>query len=135
MEKKAKHSLEMCSSFLSQKVFDREDYLELVQLTVLYLGGEVPGFRFQYPGAFHHARWMAKLIYYLNLALLIRSCNFLTEGEQEEVEMMAQYILVFHSVWWLQCYLSTSAPRLYLTAISNMRMYILHNPMVTSVCL
>ena len=49
----------------------RDDYKELIDLTLIYLdtmdGKEIS---FKYPGALHCARWMAKLLYTLKLTLL-----------------------------------------------------------------
>ena len=46
----------------------REDYREFLELTAIFLG-EAPsrGIGFRKPGAFHHARWMAKAIYCLKI--------------------------------------------------------------------
>ncbi|KAE9521581.1 hypothetical protein AGLY_018045, partial [Aphis glycines] len=42
----------------------RDDYKELLELTVIFLGENPPnGIFFHYPGAFHHARRMSKAIY------------------------------------------------------------------------
>lgn len=48
----------------------RKDYRELLELTVIFLGG-VPhrGIFLRVPGAIHHARWMAKAIYCLKIFL------------------------------------------------------------------
>ena len=47
----------------------REDYRELLELAILFLGKVFPrGVRFRVSGI-HHARWMAKLLYVLNLNL------------------------------------------------------------------
>ncbi|XP_076667937.1 uncharacterized protein LOC143368764 [Andrena cerasifolii] len=44
----------------------REDYKEFLELMVVFLRGSHPrGNTFRVPGAFHHARWMAKAIYIL----------------------------------------------------------------------
>jgi hypothetical protein len=43
--------LEWATGCLASKTFPREDYRELVQLTVLFLGGTVPDFRFRKPGS------------------------------------------------------------------------------------
>ena len=41
----------------------RENYTELLELTLIFLGKTPPcGILFQYPGAFHHARFMSKAI-------------------------------------------------------------------------
>ena len=42
----------------------RDDYLELLNLCRIFLGG-TSDVRFRAPGATHHARWMAKAIYYI----------------------------------------------------------------------
>ena len=41
----------------------RDDYRELVELVIIFLGGAPPsGIRFRAPGAMHHARWMSKVL-------------------------------------------------------------------------
>jgi len=49
----------------------REDYLELLRLCLIFLGGGSDGtdIQFRAPGAMHHARWMAKAIYALKIVL------------------------------------------------------------------
>jgi len=47
----------------------REDYLELLRLCLIFLGGSVKDMKFRAPGAMHHARWMAKAIYALKMVL------------------------------------------------------------------
>ncbi|KAG0715030.1 hypothetical protein GWK47_012872 [Chionoecetes opilio] len=46
----------------------REDYKEIILLSVAYLGGGVPT-SFRAPGAYHMARWMAKAIYAVKIML------------------------------------------------------------------
>ena len=51
----------------------RHDYLEMVSLVILFLGGpkmEKLGVdTIKAPGAYHHARWMSKVLYTLKIAL------------------------------------------------------------------
>lgn len=48
----------------------REDYREVIQLTIIFLGGKInENFKIRAPGAFHNARWMAKIIYSLKMFL------------------------------------------------------------------
>jgi hypothetical protein len=48
----------------------REDYAELLRLSLLFVGGwSGPDFKFRTPGAIHQARWMAKAIYVLKIVL------------------------------------------------------------------
>src|SRR5688572_25265174 len=48
----------------------RDDYKELLGLTVIFLRGIPPkGIKFRYPEAFHRARWMARAIYAIKMWL------------------------------------------------------------------
>ena len=62
--------LSWAEEMLKSNVWPRADYQELLRLTVISLGGSIPGFQFQLPGADHHARWMSKCLYILKLRLL-----------------------------------------------------------------
>ena len=72
VETEAVKSLHFCRKELAANTFPREDYNELVQLVLVWLGGakEVKGFKFQWPGAYHHARFMAKSLYILKIDML-----------------------------------------------------------------
>ncbi|KAL4141736.1 hypothetical protein QTP88_004317 [Uroleucon formosanum] len=65
-----------------RKPHNRDDYRELLELAVIFLGGTpTHGISFKYPGAMHHARWISKAIYSLKIFIFqdsIRSiCIFL----------------------------------------------------------
>ena len=45
---------------LRNGTFPRGDYREFLELGVVCLGGTVENFKFKFPGADHHARWMSK---------------------------------------------------------------------------
>ena len=46
------------------------DYFELLELTIIFLGAIPPsGIHFCYPGAHHRASWMARVIYSLKMWL------------------------------------------------------------------
>ena len=48
----------------------RDDYHELLELTIIFLGATPPrGIKFQCPGALHRARWMARAIYSIKMWL------------------------------------------------------------------
>ena len=48
----------------------RDDYKDLLELTIIFLGGQPPkGVRFRYPGAIHRARWMSRAIYTLKMVI------------------------------------------------------------------
>ena len=49
-------------------VQSRDDYRELLELTIIFLGGTPRrGIHFMYPGAIHRARWMARAIYCIKM--------------------------------------------------------------------
>ena len=55
--------LEYLKSALNDK-HPRDDYKELIELAIIYLGDKPDkGVRFSAPGAMHNARWMAKVLY------------------------------------------------------------------------
>ena len=87
---------------LGRKTFPREDYLELVELTLFFFGGHIKrGLRIWYAGSDHHARWMSKVIYYTKIFLLSRTFE-LTDEEARKVERMAEYICLFYAKYFPQ---------------------------------
>lgn len=63
-------ALTFAQKSLQQDQHPREDYRELLELLVCFLGGTPPrGIFFRVPGAVHHARWMAKAIYCIKMFL------------------------------------------------------------------
>ena len=67
LQHEAKSVLEWAEQELDRNTWPREDYRELLRLSIMVLGGSVPDFQFLLPGPDHHARWMSKAIYYLKL--------------------------------------------------------------------
>ena len=67
---RAKSSLHWAQDNLDRNTFPRDDYKELNELIVVYLGGKVPGeFVPKRKGAMHDARFMADSIYLLSMEL------------------------------------------------------------------
>ena len=91
-------------------------------LTIISLGGDVPGFRFMLPGPDHHARWMSKKIYTLKINLLLRIFQ-MSEQEQAQVQEISKYILIFCVKPWFESPLPTSAARNDLTYMVNVMRY------------
>ena len=72
LEDQAIEALNFCRRALACGTFPRENYQELVQLILVWLGGvgEVPRFKFQWPRAYHHACFMGKNLFILRIELL-----------------------------------------------------------------
>jgi hypothetical protein len=61
--------------------FPREDYRELIELTLIYLRGSLPhrNFYLRKPGAIHHAPFMSKTIYLLKMELVSERIDLIVE--------------------------------------------------------
>ena len=63
----------------SQRSFKRDDYREFIDLCILYLDDTQPA-NFRKPGALHKARWLAKVLYILNICMMERQIAALRKG-------------------------------------------------------
>ena len=107
---RGKQSLQWAECHLQKRTYPRDDYKELNELIVVYLGGAVlGGFKPKRKGAIHEARFMADAIYLLSMEL------FSNEYTMEpilasKVHMMAVFIGVWHGPNFLKCGLASTAP-------------------------
>lgn len=90
--KKFKQQKESVTSFLQTSTgWSRNDYKELIDLTLLVLGNRPERFTWKKPGPIHHARWMAKLIYATKMYLL-RGQGSAFELTPEEVKQLHRFV-------------------------------------------
>ena len=74
----------------------------MFEVLVQYLGGSVKNFKFEIPGADHHARWMSKVIYCLQLALL--SDQYILKPEvMSKILECASFQSIIYCKYWFQC--------------------------------
>ena len=78
----------------------RDDYAEECQLSLYFLTGELSA-PIRKPGAFHHARWMAKAIYVLKL-LMFRKHVKLTWIEEAGLREVALFIVLIYLRTWVE---------------------------------
>ena len=102
--------LEWGEEHLQLGTFARGDYREFLQLAMVCLGGNKEGFTFRQPGADHHARWMSKGVYYLNMFLLSHHFQ-LSEEEQEQITKIVTFVLIIYLKSWFEAPLASSAAR------------------------
>ena len=101
------HLLTADSSYLP-----REDYRELIELCILVLGGSLPSethCRFRLPGAYHMARWMAKVIYCQKI-YLFRDQFKLTASEARHLTEFCLFAAHIYVQAWITCPLASDAP-------------------------
>ena len=137
LEEQVWEVLIFCKACLEANVFPREDYKELCSLVVVWLAGPeaVDGFSFQYPGAFHHARFMMQAIYSLKIRLLSNQVDILSREEKDQIKVMAEFVGLFHSFWFLKCPVASSSPFLQLQSIMQMKRYGEHRPDISDLVL
>ncbi|KAG7170763.1 hypothetical protein Hamer_G021698 [Homarus americanus] len=88
----------------------REDYREAAELTLLVLGVNPPrGTHFLRPGACHHARWMAKIIYYLKIYMFSHQLE-LSSGLCFKLQRMAIFVSLLYTPAWLKSPVAEDAP-------------------------
>ncbi|XP_050714934.1 uncharacterized protein LOC126997731 [Eriocheir sinensis] len=101
----------------------RDNYRELLELTIIFLGGQPPkGVRFRYPGAIHRARWMSRAIYTLKMVIFREQYPMdqrpgpsrrqtRSETSWNHSEEVAIFIVQVYAKYWFQAPSSVSAPR------------------------
>ncbi len=121
-------------------VFPREDYRELLELITHALGGQIVRrsavkkaappkmvkFNMERPGALHHARFMAKSIYYIKMFMLtpqLLNQTLITRFVANKIKRMATYIILLYGQYFLQTALTTAAPRIDLEFWRNANKY------------
>lgn len=87
----------------------RADYKKYLQMTIIFLGGEVESFHFPEPGATSEARWMAKGIYVLEMFIFRKQFGFLP-GELEATRNVSIFIITLYLEAWFNCTNGISAP-------------------------
>ena len=113
--------LEFALSKLSDGNF-RDDYREYLELVVIFLGGTVPNFTFKQPGAFHHARWMSKVIYSLKI-WLFRGQLSLTKRDLKCVREVSAFAVLIYMKPWFGATDAAAAPRTDLSVLEKLRSY------------
>jgi hypothetical protein len=110
----------------------REDYRELLELTLIFLGKVPPrynrpnrsncGIHFRVPGTFHHARWMSKLIYVLKICIFSGQFK-LTAKEKDLCLEFGLFVVLIYVKAWMSCTNSCDAPMNDLLLIQDLTTY------------
>ncbi|XP_077155302.1 uncharacterized protein LOC143817697 [Ranitomeya variabilis] len=89
----------------------REDYKELLQLSLLYLGGwDKNDFEFRVPGALTEARWMAKAIYVLKIVLFAKQLH-ISNTKFKGIRKVARLVCLIYVRFWHEAVVSRWAPK------------------------
>ncbi|XP_076674663.1 uncharacterized protein LOC143372399 [Andrena cerasifolii] len=114
--------LNFCFNTIQQKQ-PRGDYVEFLELMIIFLGGTCPkGNRFHVPGAFHHARWMAKAIYILKI-YLFREEFSLSPEEMVGIKDICIFISSLYIEVWFNVPVPEKAPHQDLRFVQQLYAY------------
>lgn len=113
-------------NFIRQQLHDiqpRDDYRELLILSMMFLGAKPEeGIVIRKPGAYHRARWMAKLIYCLKI-FLFRSQFILTAQEIKGLRDFNVFIVSCYLKMWFTAPSPSVSPRNDLELLSRLEDY------------
>lgn len=114
----AQEMIQFCLHNL-EKTQCRADYREFLELTIMFLGGNIPsGKKLKKPGAIHHARWMAKAIGALKIFLIRDQFQF-EENEYVGVRDVCIFVVRLYVKAWFQTTSAIKAPSLDLGFIKD----------------
>lgn len=101
----------------------RADYKELLQLTLHFIGEQVPHFtQFRLPGATSHARFMSKCIYCLKM-FLFRNQFKMTAAELKSLRTICLFLINIYVPYWFRSVNAIEAPQLDLDLIQKIIPY------------
>lgn len=101
----------------------RHDYRELVELSIIFLGGDKnKTLKIRPPGPMHQARWMSRALYSLKIALL--SAQFsLPQKDKLALLDVCSFIVMCYVKSWLKCTSAMKAPQQDLDFLNTIKTY------------
>ena len=103
----------------------RKDYREIIELSIVVLGGEPRrGIHIARPGAIHRARWMAKVIYALKM-YLFRDQEVLNLRKKDisTIKRFVEFSIAIYVVPWSKARCAASAPAQDLDLLKSLLAY------------
>ncbi|CAH0560415.1 unnamed protein product [Brassicogethes aeneus] len=95
---------------LGRKNQPRDDYMELIELSLLALGHTPDKIYWRAPGAVHHARWMAKLLYAIKIYLFREEDGFKTTlRKKSQLERFVNFGALVYVKYWIEAPIATNA--------------------------
>ena len=89
----------------------REDYEELLHLCLIFLGGSNRSqTKFRAPGAYHQARWMAKAVYALKMALFREQLD-IPDRQKKGLSRVALFVSLVYVRYWHEAIVPQYAPK------------------------
>ncbi|GBN73687.1 hypothetical protein AVEN_38313-1 [Araneus ventricosus] len=106
-----------------KNVMVRDDYRELIELSIVFLGGDAEKkFKIRPPCAMHQDRWMARAIYSLTLSLFSSQLKLNTKDTEALLDICL-FIVTTYVKPWLQCILAVKASYKDLCFLKSLKAY------------
>lgn len=111
-EQFAESTLESLTTALASEKQVRDDYNELIELTMIVLKKPPARIHWRSPGPIHHARWMAKLLYAMKIFLFKSNSNVfkLTKREEKQIIRFVSFGALIYTKVWIEAPLAADAP-------------------------
>jgi hypothetical protein len=101
----------------------RHDYRELVELSIIFLGGDKnKTLKIRPPGPMHQARWMARALYSLKIVLLSAQIS-LPQKDKLVLLDVCSFIVMCYVKPWLNCTSAMKAPQQDLDFLKTIKAY------------
>lgn len=89
----------------------RDDYKELAELSILFLGGDLLKTSIRRPGALHRARWMARIIYALKIILFREQLTgVVSSREMSALQRFSSFATEIYVLRWFESTVPSYAP-------------------------
>lgn len=122
--------LHFCRATLQNKCY-RNDYKELLELSIIFLNGNVDKkLKIHPPGAMHQARWMSRAIYCLKI-YIFRNQFPLSSFEKNGIRDICVFIVRFYLKAWFSCTVPVRAPANDLNFIQCLKLYESEHPKIS----
>ncbi|XP_076029038.1 uncharacterized protein LOC143017889 [Oratosquilla oratoria] len=88
----------------------RDDYRELAELNIAFLGGALPKMMIRRPGALHPVQWMAHIFYSLKMLFREQITSLVMLGEIAGLKHFSFFISEVYVIRWFESMLPAYAP-------------------------
>ena len=106
-----------------QKLILRGDYSEIIELPIIFLGGDGDKhLKIRLPGSMYQAWWLARAIYSLKICLL-QSQHKISTKDKQSLRDIWLFIVTVYVKPWLDCNLAVKAPNQDLHFLKTLKGY------------
>ena len=108
-------TLQFLAQMLERDTQVRDDYQELIELTMVILGSPPEAIHWRSLGPVHHARWMVKLLYAMKIILFREQIDVfqLIRAEETMLKRLVQFGVLLYSKAWTKVPLTEAPSRRY----------------------